>query len=80
MEKIEDRLKKLYEKVEAEIEIAERQIRNKVKFDFSIVHQIGDGVCILNNDTDQVAPLDDCMRIIRENGKLTFQDFNKYSI
>lgn len=74
--KIEDK----HNKLTAEMEKLEKKLKRFVKFDFSIGWMAGDGFMILNNDTDDVAPLDKCIKIIHETGALTEEQHAKASI
>ena len=74
------KLENCYCKYQNTISEIESRLKNKVKFNFSIQHLAGDGHCILNNKTTSVAPVDLCLKIIKEKGKLTRKDHKNISI
>lgn len=55
---------------------------SKVEFEFKILYQQGDGHVILDigSDSGDLAPLDICLDIIDNKGKLTHKEFKKFSI
>lgn len=72
MEKIDMRaLNTAHLKYQAAIGVMEGKIAGYVDFDFSIIDQPGDGLCVLNYDTSDVAPLDRCLDLINTGERLT---------
>ena len=68
-------LNKAESKYRNAIDEIEKQLIDKIKFKFSIVHQPFDGFCILAYDRDFLAPIDDCLNAINNKGILTYEDF-----
>lgn len=74
-----DRLQNLAEK-----------IRDKVDFEFDIHHQPGDGFVLIDidqtastdfgSDISGLAPLDYCLQVISDKGKLSQEDFDSNRI
>ncbi len=58
----------------------EKQLDDKIKFEFSIIYQSSDGFCILDNNLGFLAPINDCLDIIKSKGILTYEDFIHCSI
>lgn len=57
------------------------EINKYAEFEADIVYQESDGFTVLNVDSNLcVAPLDECLRIIKEKGILTVEDFNDIRI
>ena len=58
----------------------EKQLIGKIKFEFSIQYQPSDGFCILDINHNFLAPIDDCLSIIKDKGILTYEDFKQWCI
>jgi len=63
-----------------EIELLGESLQPFIPFDFTIFHQPSDGFVILNVETMQNSLLKSCIDSIMENGKLTIEEYNSYSI
>lgn len=57
-----------------------KEIQSDIDFECDIIHQSGDGLCILNIEDATVCALDFCIAVINKNGRLTISDFNENSI
>lgn len=53
-------------------------LRDKVEFEFNIFYQPSDGP-IIEHDK-KVAPLGECVKVIKEKGKLTLEDYLRICI
>ena len=51
-----------------------------ITFEFNLTYCPGDGYCILDAETDEVAPLDSCIKIIEDTGKITRKEHNSIII
>lgn len=75
------RLQKAKCQYDSVIGAIEQKINDKVNFDFFIEHQPSDGFTLVSNSFDAgVAPLDLCLDIIKRNGFLNIENFNKIKI
>ena len=53
---------------------------DKVDFVFSIDFREDDGLVLCYNETSDLAILSNCLNEIEQNGRLTIEGFNKWSI
>ena len=49
-------------------------------FEYSITYCPGDGYCILNAESNNVAPMESCIKVIEDTGKLSWKDHEAISI
>lgn len=73
MKKILNQLSKAQSNYKAAINKAEAEIEDKIDFDFYIMYQPSDGFVVVSDDTN--APLADCLLIIKEKGRLSYEDY-----
>lgn len=81
--KFEDGLSDLKKKrtaYEESLNNLERQLKDKVEFDFSIEYMQSDGFCLTNYNTSNTAPLDACIEIIKKKGTLSVEDHDENGI
>lgn len=64
----------------AAIGLMERQLKDKIKFDFNIEDVPGDGFCILNPITATLSPLCMCISEIKKNQILTEESHKALAI
>lgn len=82
MKKIDATYKKLLESQEQlEFAIAQidKQLSPFIRFNFTILHQT-DGFVVLHEEESDVALLKSCINIIREKGRLSYEDYIKICI
>ena len=53
----------------------QREIVDKVEFDFSISYQDSDGFVIVHYDENRNGILERCLDIIKKEGKLTYESY-----
>jgi hypothetical protein len=81
MEKEIKKLHKLYGDYLTQIGVIESKLSDKIDFEFSLDYMPGDGFLILDVESDtKVAPLEDCLKIIKKKGILTSKDLATISI
>lgn len=62
------------------IDKLQKEIEDKVEFEFGIEYQASDGYCIINVGNADLAYLKTCLSIIEKKGFLSLDDFNDNGI
>ena len=60
--------------------ILEEELKEFVKFDFSVDYMAGDGLLILNEESTSVATVMSCIDLIDKYGELTEDDHERAAI
>jgi hypothetical protein len=58
----------------------ERELQPKCDFEIGIEIFPGDGICVLNIETSQVAPIEACIAEIEKSGKLTNESHDELCV
>lgn len=74
MKKKLNKLNKTLAAYELAVGSMEAALQESVDFDLGIVYQPGDGFCVNDNDANN-APLDTCIEIINNKGRLSREDY-----
>jgi hypothetical protein len=75
-----DKLVEAQMNLNAEIESIETLLKKYIKFDFFVMYQASDGFVIVNERTTENAVLRWCIEHINKHGKLSYDDYKKYSV
>ena len=67
-------------KVEAKIKELDNDLQEVVEFPCGVTIVGGDGICLLNIETSDVAPLRLCLDRINQEGKLSKESFYQLTI
>jgi hypothetical protein len=79
MNRLIKKLKTAQIKYEESIGFVEKEIADKVEFDFSIIWQPSDGFVMCDDDMGN-ASINDCIKLINEKGFLTYEDYKSHCI
>lgn len=63
-----------------EVEAVTEKLAPYIQWEFNVVHQPSDGWMILHVETGQLARINDCLLIIRKEGVLSFNSYDKVCI
>ena len=69
-----------HDKLQKIINNAEENLKDKIEFDFFIMHQPSDGYVVVHKECMHNAPLSLCLLVIKEKGILSYDDYIKYAI
>ena len=78
--KAAQRVENLQNKLTSAAETLEEIIEGLCDFPCGISLIPGDGICVINNETANVAPLGTCMRWFEEHGNLNAEQHNELCI
>lgn len=79
MNRLVKKLMTAQSKYDGAIGSVEKEIFDKVEFDFSIFWQPSDGFVMCDNDIGN-APISECINVINKKGRLTYEDFKSECI
>ncbi|WP_346237742.1 hypothetical protein ABDK00_001530 [Niabella insulamsoli] len=72
-----DNAKRVFDKV---VNDAEQKLADDISFPFAVIHQSGDGFCVVHQETARVALLEAVISVIDQRGYLTESDFFDHCI
>ena len=80
MNRLLKKLKTAQNNYDGVIGSVEREIFDRVEFDFSIFWQPSDGFVMCDNEMGNNAPISECIKVINKKGCLTYEDFKSECI